>query len=112
MTRDETRFLLGRIGAAYGRAKPSAAALDEWARALARYPPGEAHATLDALIDRGDPGPSLPSFVAHLRARHPTGPRAVPDPPAELWAGPTPRGRDLVAKAKAILRHPSTKDQR
>lgn len=114
MTRDEVRFLLGRFGAAYGRRPPTAAVVDEWERALRRYPAVDAHATLDRLIDQGDPGPSLPAFVAQVRALHPTGPRVVPDPvaPLELWGGPTQRGRDLVAKAKSILRHPSTQEDR
>lgn len=115
MTRDEVRFLLGRLGAAYGRRPPTPEVVDEWERALRRYPAADAHATLDRLVDDGDPGPNLATFVGRVRALHPppAPPRVVPDPVVvELWGGPTRRGRELVAKAKAVLRHPSTRDDR
>jgi hypothetical protein len=114
VTRDETRFLLGRIGAAYGRRPPTANVLDEWERALRRYPATEAHATLDQLIDSGDPGPSLPQFLAHLRARHPNveGPRVVPNPPDDgpPGTGPTQRGKDLIEWVRSRLDHPTANE--
>lgn len=112
MTRDEVRFLLGRVGAAYGRKPPTADVLDEWDRALRPFTATDAHAALDALIDSGAPSPNLATFVAHVRARQPPI-RVVPDPPpGSLWDGPTQRGRDLIDKAKSVLHHPSTQEDR
>jgi hypothetical protein len=111
MTRDEVRFLLGRLGAAYDRRPPTPDAVDEWERALRPYTATDAHAALDRLIDTGQPSPKLATFVAHVRAQLPPEPlQLFAAPPPAPWPGPTQRGRDLIAHAKAVLRHPSTQE--
>lgn len=113
MTADEVRFLLARFGAAYGRRRPGPDVIDEWERALRRYPASDAHRALDRLIDDGQPGPNLATFVAHVRAQQPPEPAAPSRPPPRLldpldepepdldalWQGPTDQGRALIADA-------------
>lgn len=110
MTRDEVRFLLARLGAAYGRRPVGPDVAAEWERALRRYPAGDAHQALNRLIDEGEPGPSLPGFVAHVRALQPprSAPSAdrLPDPDASTgppYAGPTESGRRLARIARERL---------
>lgn len=113
MTRDEVRFLLGRVRAAYELKPPTAEVVDEWDRALRPYFAADGHAALDQLIGSGARPPNLATFVAHVKARQPPPVRVLPDPPPDsLFAGPTQRGRELIAKAKCVLRHPSTQEDR
>ena len=107
MTPPEVRALLDRLSAAYGRRPPSRAAVAEWERALRATPGSDAHATLDRLIDQGEAGPSLPGFLAHVRAMHPPMPTTVvvpdPDDSGPPGTGATERGRRLAAIARERL---------
>jgi hypothetical protein len=111
VTRDEVRFVLARVGSAWGRKPATSAVLDEWCRALAGFDVAVGHAAVDRLVTQGAPGPNLAQFVAVVRAM---APHRDDEPEPVVWTGPTERGRQLAADAVAKAwegagrRHPSS----
>jgi hypothetical protein len=97
MTRDEVRFVLARVAAIWGRKPAAPVVVDEWFNALAEYPAGRVHTTLDQLVRQGADGPNLAQFVALVRANAPRG----FTPPAPEWGGPDDAGRRAIARIRA-----------
>ena len=72
MNTEQTRRLLERISAAYGRKPHTPVTIDEWQRAMTDTNVHDANAALDRWIREKKPGPCLAEILAYL-------PRKIPE---------------------------------